>query len=156
MNSSKFMNSSFLMKLFALLVVAIIVNCLGIFKKWQKSKLWVKLFYILILAVIFYIIFYTRSSKENFGNPSSCTYYYMTNCGHCKRFTPEWDQFVASYNGPVRMRKVEMNQAGSDLEKYNIKGFPTVLIIDEQGETKEYDGPRTSDGLNNFFLSMGN
>ena len=68
MNSSKFMNSSFLMKLFALLVVAIIVNCLGIFKKWKKSKLWVKLFYILILAVIFYIIFYTRYYKEKFVN----------------------------------------------------------------------------------------
>jgi len=156
MNSYDFMNASFFIKLFAVLIILIIVNYLGIFKKWQKSKLWVKLFYILILVIIFYVIFYIPSKKENFGNPSSCTYYYMTNCGHCKRFTPEWDKFVASYNGPVKMRKVEMNEAGSDLEKYNIKGFPTVLLIDEQGETKEYNGPRTSDGLNNFFLSMGN
>ena len=36
MNLSKFNNSSFLMKLFALLVVAIIINCLGVFKKWKK------------------------------------------------------------------------------------------------------------------------
>ena len=35
-----------------------------------------------------------------------------------------------------------MNDAASDVEKYNIKGFPTVLLIDDQGETKEYDGPR--------------
>jgi thiol-disulfide isomerase/thioredoxin len=156
MNLSKFNNSSFLMKLFALLVVAIIINCLGVFKKWKKSKLWVKSFFILILFLLFYIMFHIPNYKENFGNPSSCTYYYMTNCGHCKRFTPEWDSFAQSYNGPIKLKKLEMNDAGSDLEKYNIKGFPTVLLVDEQGETKEYDGPRTSDGLNNFFLSLGN
>ena len=156
MNLSKFNNSSFLIKLFALLVVAVIINCLGVFKKWKKSKLWVKSFFILILFLLFYIMFHIPNSKENFGNPSSCTYYYMTNCGHCKRFTPEWDSFAQSYNGPIKLKKLEMNDAGSDLEKYNIKGFPTVLLVDEQGETKEYDGPRTSDGLNNFFLSLGN
>ena len=58
------------------------------------------------------------------GNPTSCTYYYMTNCGHCKSFTPQWDAFVAQYNGPVKMKKVEMNDAGSDLQKYKINGFP--------------------------------
>ena len=75
----------------------------------------------------------------------------MTNCGHCKRFTPEWDKFVSSYKGPVKMRKVEMNDAGDDLNKYNINGFPTVLVIDENGETKNYEGPRTKDGLMSFF-----
>ena len=91
---------------------------------------------------------------ENFGNPTSCTYYYMTNCGHCKTFTPEWDKFVQNYTGKIVFKKVEMNQAGKDIEKYNIKGFPTVLIMDEAGETKEYDGPRTSDGLKKYFENM--
>jgi thioredoxin domain-containing protein 5 len=75
----------------------------------------------------------------------------MTNCGHCKTFTPEWDKFVQNYTGNIKFKKVEMNQAGKDIKKYNIKGFPTVLIMDDSGETKEYDGPRTSDGLKKYF-----
>ena len=26
-------------------------------------------------------------------NSSELTYYYMEQCGHCKRFTPEWENF---------------------------------------------------------------
>ena len=115
---------------------------------WKKASVLKKSIVVLyFVGVIYYIFFRNTSIMENFGNPTSCTYYYMTNCGHCKTFTPEWDKFVQNYTGKIVFKKVEMNQAGKDIEKYNIKGFPTVLIMDEAGETKEYDGPRTSDAL---------
>lgn len=124
-------------------------------KMWTKLPFLVKL---LVIAIVFVVIrqVYVRyllrnSMRENFGNPASCTYYYMNNCGHCKRFTPEWDNFVESYTGNIKLRKVEASEAGDDIEKYNIKGFPTVLLIDDAGETKEFDGPRTSDGLKKFL-----
>lgn len=120
-------------------------------KLWKKSSTLVRIAIIFVIAILIHVVFIKNSYKENFGNPSSCTYYHMTNCGHCKRFTPEWDKFVSSYKGPVKMRKVEMNDAGDDLNKYNINGFPTVLVIDENGETKNYEGPRTKDGLMSFF-----
>ena len=44
-----------------------------------------------------------------------------------------------------------MKDASSDLEKYNIQGFPTILFLDEEGNSKFYEGPRTSDGLNKFI-----
>ena len=44
-----------------------------------------------------------------------------------------------------------MNDAKDDMEKYNIKGFPTILAIDEQGETQTFEGPRTKDGLMKFL-----
>jgi thioredoxin domain-containing protein 5 len=77
----------------------------------------------------------------------------MEQCGHCKRFSPEWDTFVQTYTGPVKLRKVDMSEAGDDLEKYNIRGFPTILIIDENGEYMDYDGPRTSEALTKFLAS---
>jgi len=121
--------------------------------RWNKSNYILKILCIISVYIIIRIIFmFMYSSKtENFGNPASCTYYYMNNCGHCKRFSPEWDDFVQSYNGPVRLKKIEMNDAGSDLEKYNIQGFPTILFLDEEGNSKFYEGPRTSDGLNKFI-----
>lgn len=122
---------------------------------WKKSSTLKKSIIVLyFVGVIYYIFFRNSSIMESFGNPTSCTYYYMTNCGHCKTFTPEWDKFVQNYTGNIKFKKVEMNQAGKDIEKYNIKGFPTVLIMDDAGETKEYDGPRTSDGLKKYFESM--
>jgi hypothetical protein len=42
--------------------------------------------------------------------------------------------------------QVQLNQLFCFLEEfiyfvYNIKGFPTILAIDEQGETQTFDGP---------------
>jgi len=122
---------------------------------WKKASVLKKSIVVLyFVGVIYYIFFRSSSIMENFGNPTSCTYYYMTNCGHCKTFTPEWDKFVQNYTGSIKFKKVEMSQAGKDIEKYNIKGFPTVLIMDDAGETKEYDGPQTSDGLKKYFENM--
>ena len=117
-------------------------------------KLIIKVAIVYVIMISLYFLFFRKnSSVENFGNPTSCTYYYMEQCGHCKRFSPEWDTFVQTYTGPVKLRKVDMSEAGDDLEKYNIRGFPTILIIDENGEYMDYDGPRTSEALTKFLAS---
>ena len=103
-----------------------------------------------------YMVFFFRNKSimEIFSNPTSCTYYYMDKCGHCKKFTPEWDRFVRNYTGDIKFKKVESEQAREDIEKYNITGFPTVLIMDDAGESQEYNGPRTKDGLEEYFGKM--
>ncbi len=124
-------------------------------KMWNRSSKPIKVVSLIILTFTLHFLFVRQSSPmENFGNPATLTYYYMENCGHCKRFNPEWDTFVQNYTGPVKLRKVEMNEAGSDLEKYNINGFPTILAVDENGDKKDYEGPRTAEGLTNFLNSM--
>jgi thioredoxin-like negative regulator of GroEL len=77
----------------------------------------------------------------------------MNNCGYCDKFTPEWDKFVAGYSGPVVLQKKERQEAGDELNKYNVEGFPTVILCDENGEYKEFNGDRTSDGLNQFIAN---
>jgi len=119
---------------------------------WHRSSRVVKLITVVVAISILWVMFIKKKSAvENFGNPRTCTYYYMNECGHCKRFAPEWDNFVQSYTGPVTLRKVEMSEAGDDLEKYNIRGFPTILVVDDKGEFKDYDGPRTSEALTKFL-----
>ena len=75
----------------------------------------------------------------------------MNGCGHCKKFTPVWDEFSDNYNGELKLKKLERNEAGDLLQKYEIKGFPTVLLIDEQGNKKEFQGDRTIQGLKKFI-----
>jgi len=125
-------------------------------KLWNITSVVFKVLVAFAIIFVIYLSVFRQKTHvfENFGNPASCTYYYMERCGHCKRFSPEWDNFVQSYTGPVTLRKVEMNEAGKDLEKYNIRGFPTILIVDENGEFKDYDGPRTSEALTKFLDAM--
>ena len=125
---------------------------------WNKYKLSpiTIVFAIIIIIIVIYFASNFSINVENFGNPASCTYYYMNNCGHCKTFTPEWDKFVKTYTGPVTLKKVEASEAGDDLEKYNIQGFPTVLFLDDAGNSKTYEGPRTSEGLNKFISENTN
>ena len=93
---------------------------------------------------------YYTASLENFSNPKKLVYFHMDTCGHCKKFNPEWVKFAASYKGPLEVKKVERKEAGDDLEKYKIKGFPSILLIDEQDNTKEFDGDRTVSRLEKF------
>jgi thiol-disulfide isomerase/thioredoxin len=126
-----------------------------IFSIWKRmNRINRVLFVLCSLISIYYIFFRNTSFIDNFGNPVSCTYYYMDNCGYCKKFTPEWDKFVKNYKGNIKFKKINMQNAETDIEKYNIKGFPTVLIMDEEGEVKEYDGDRTSAGLEKYFKDM--
>lgn len=128
-----------------------------ILKLWNKSsKLMHFICIVVLLIVIRFIYTYFLTKNENFENISYCNYYYMNKCGHCEKFNPEWELFVQSYKGNIKLNKFEMNNAGSDIDKYNINGFPTILFLDNKGNSKVYEGPRTSDGLNNFIYDNTN
>ena len=94
--------------------------------------------------------YFSAYNLEGFGQPKELVYFYMNGCGHCKKFTPEWDKFSQGYNGNLNIRKVERADAGDELQKYEVKGFPTVLLLDGSGGKKEFDGERTVQGLTSF------
>jgi thiol-disulfide isomerase/thioredoxin len=112
---------------------------------------------VVIMLVIRYLLHlviysnYLSSYLENFGNPKELVYFHMNGCGHCKRFTPIWDQFSKKYNGEIKLKKLERNEAGDMLDKYQVQGFPTILLLDEQGNKKVFEGERTISGLESFI-----
>ena len=112
---------------------------------------------VIIISVIRYLLHLIIYSNflsgylENFGNPESLVYFHMDGCGHCKKFNPTWDKFASSYNGSLKIKKLERKEAGEDmLQKYQVQGFPTILLLDGQGNKKEFDGERTVAGLESF------
>ena len=96
---------------------------------------------------------FTSGNLENFENPTELVYYHMNGCGHCKKFTPEWEKFAQGYTGSLKLKKIERADAGDDLEKYQIQGFPTILLLDGKGNKKEFDGDRTVSGLEQFVIN---
>ena len=111
---------------------------------------------ILIMVIVRYLLHliiysnFLSNYLENFGNPKEVVYFHMNGCGHCKRFSPIWDEFSSKYNGGLKLKKLERKEAGDLLQKYEVKGFPTVLMLDEQGNKKEFQGDRTVSGLESF------
>ena len=59
--------------------------------------------------------------------------------------------FDSYYKGGLKLQKYEREEAGEDmLKKYEVQGFPTILLIDGQGNKKEFQGDRTVSGLESF------
>mgnify|MGYP001185948532 FL=1 len=126
-------------------------------KKFQKMnpvvQVAIAIIAILVVRYLVNTLIYSNFASgmfESFGNPKELVYFHMNQCGHCKKFTPEWEKFVQGYNGNLKLRKVERSEAGDELNKYQIQGFPTILLLDGNGGKKEFDGPRTVNGLEQF------
>ncbi|KAJ3700335.1 hypothetical protein LUZ61_004040 [Rhynchospora tenuis] len=86
--------------------------------------------------------------------------FYAPWCGHCKKLAPEYEkaaQVLSKHNPPIILAKVD----GSDkmnkplVDKFNVKGFPTIKIIKSKGEVEqEYKGPRQSDGIVKYLKTQ--
>ena len=59
----------------------------------------------------------------------------MNGCPHCVKFSPIWDSFKQSYKGNVQLLKKERGEAGDELRKYKVQGFPTIILVDENDNT---------------------
>ena len=62
----------------------------------------------------------------------------MNECSHCSNFSRTWDKFIQSYVGNVVFNKIDVIDANEDLAKYDIVGFPTVVIIDHDDKFEHF------------------
>lgn len=79
-------------------------------------------------------------------------WFYADWCGHCKVFKPQWQQYVELMKGKeVVIQEVngdeDRNAEVSLQEKYNIRGYPTVVFHFSDNTFEHYSGARTSDAL---------
>lgn len=72
-------------------------------------------------------------------------------CGHCKSLKESGvvDEVVAAKD--VKVEVNEDDEAAN--KKYNVSGFPTILLVKENGETLPFKGPRTAEKIIEFFKS---
>lgn len=126
----------------------------------------INLIYLAVALVLLYVIvYYVLPSiglfKENFENANvdsmlsdnskKLVYFYMNGCGHCKNFTPTWDQFCSANSSSIKTYKFEQAQVREKITEYNISGFPTILLLDENNaKIDEYNGERSVEALTSY------
>ena len=96
----------------------------------------------------------SKNTNETFKNIQvnkiSVYNFNTTWCGHSKNFQPVWDKFVESINSSDNIltidAKCDTNINDKLVKKYDVEGFPTVII--DNGKTFiKYTGERSVNGL---------
>ena len=73
---------------------------------------------------------------------------------------PEFQKLISASpiklkNGSdVTIRMLDSDTDSAAVQALNIRGFPTILYKSGSGESIEYPGPRTYDGVMGFLNSM--
>ena len=108
--------------------------------------LWV---WFVIFGMIMYNCYIISSTPEHFDNTKSQVVLFKAEwCSHCKRFKPEWDQLNdnQTLKNKVKFVTLDSEKDKEQIEKYNIQGFPTILI-NKNNKITSYEGPRTAEAL---------
>jgi thiol-disulfide isomerase/thioredoxin len=117
--------------------------------------------FLLLLVVLLILLKLTNNRlDEGFDNPSTSVVICKADwCGHCKTAAPEFDKLLAA--SPITLKNgtkatvsiLDADKNKSEVSKLDIKGYPTILIMN--GGTKtEYPGERTHDGVLKFLNDM--
>lgn len=118
---------------------------------------------ILSALIVIYFVYKTylkegfESSPTTFEsdltNDTKLVLFYADWCGHCKKFKPIWEETADEINKGGKKIMISVNVGEKDdmssklSEKYQVDGFPTVIIFSNGKMSGSYDGPRTKEGL---------
>jgi thiol-disulfide isomerase/thioredoxin len=115
----------------------------------------------LLFAIVILFAYNKNKIMEAFAGSTSSNkyvleYYYMDGCGHCDNFNNSgvWEKLNNSYGNNIEFKKYNMRDCKDRIEKYNISGFPTIIIIDKSNSEKkleEYNDDRTYDRFKIFI-----
>ncbi len=75
-------------------------------------------------------------------------------CGHCTNFKPTWDQLVELFGSKFNFIVYDADNDKEVIKKYQIIGFPTILIERSEDSFEKYQGNRTLDELTNYLNSL--
>lgn len=112
---------------------------------------------VIILAILVGLYMYMKK-REGFETPVIVRYYYLPECGWCKRFKPEWEAFVNNLEEDKKVNKklanVKVEAIDGSVQKVPVEGFPTVHLVGKDGKPEEFRGERTSTALMDAVLKM--
>lgn len=99
-------------------------------------------------------------TEDNFDKHVSSGYhfvkFYAPWCGHCQKLAPTWEELANSLRNDnyVSISKVDCTQHRSVCGQFDIKGYPTLLWIEDGKKVDKYTGQRTHEELKAYVSKM--
>lgn len=76
-------------------------------------------------------------------------------CGHCKALAPEWKKAAGNLKGKVKLGAVDCTVETSLASKYDVKGFPTILVFGADKQSPQpYEEGRTASAIESYALRV--
>lgn len=74
-------------------------------------------------------------------------------CGHCQRLSPIWNDLAASleHDNTINIAKLDCTEFRPICKDYDVKGFPTLLWLEDGERVDKYSGPRTVDDFKAYI-----
>ncbi len=130
-------------------------------KSFFKSEIFIMIAIIMFLLFAIVVLFAYNKNKimESFTGESNIRYimeyYYMEDCYHCKEFNRSgvWKKLNDNYgNSIIEFKKYNSQDYKDRVDKYNIKGYPTIIMVDKTTEKnlEEYNGDRSYENMKVF------
>lgn len=107
-----------------------------------------------------YVKVLTADNLESFleENDNTLVEFYAPWCGHCKHLKPVYEKAakaVSEKNIPVVFAALDASGGDKRLEKYGIRGFPTIKFFKKgANEPAEYEGDRSSEAFVSYAEKM--
>lgn len=86
--------------------------------------------------------------------------YYAPWCGHCQRLAPIWNDLGSAleHDETVNIAKIDCTEYRPICKDFDVKGYPTLLWLEDGKKVDKYSGPRTVEDLKAYVenrLSKG-
>ena len=77
-------------------------------------------------------------------------------CGHCRNFEPEYNKLPGIIGKRVHIARIDGSKNQQFMGKYQVKGFPTVLLFDTQDKDQPltYEGERTAEAVSTWLKTQ--
>ena len=76
-------------------------------------------------------------------------FFKMNGCPHCVKMEPEWKKFIDG-NPDVKTETLEANANKDKAKKYNVTGFPSLMMVSGGKVIDTYTGERNAEGFAKF------
>lgn len=73
--------------------------------------------------------------------------YFWKQCGHCVEFAPIWEKVTNIYKDKINVINIELDCMRKLDNKYQINGFPTIIVYGKGNKLLEYNRTRTEKDL---------
>lgn len=81
--------------------------------------------------------------------------FYAPWCGHCKNLAPEFVKASEMVGEKAILAEVDCTVEKKVAEKYNIQGYPTLIIFQDGKELQKYEGERNAASIATFMKVLG-